>query len=486
MSTPRPPSAPRVAGGAFLQSLDLPAAIAAEEGEEASPGMLTSAERAMLSQLVRRTWRGTGAIVDGGSFLGSSLVAEARGLEANPVLPELSFADFPSAKPIHGYELGHHPAPAQRVAERRRSYGGGEYVLGESFVPALEQVIAPHRDLIELHIGDLTEMRWDGSPVEVAFIDVCKTPALNAHVSREFYPALVAGASRLVHQDFFYDQLPWIRVTMGYLADYFRWEGQVASSSVYTTIRSVPKDVAAYDPFTEATLEECLAHHDAVDFPGVDRTAQLMLALSRVNLVLLKGSPDQARERLLETAVEFVDLLGVASNADSYKPQSGTPDSMLPRYRMDSTVTRVLSGVGEGQRRERRTPPTQAEPLSELDLARAALRRRSWEEARQILQPLSAAKPQGPATLLLARTELEAGHPDVAAAMLDEFLARRPGHQRARALRARVRVVAGDYAAARAEAEEALRVEPGLVAARWVLFDVEVAERCGRAVGRPG
>ena len=61
--------------------------------------------------------------------------------------------------------------------------------------------------------------------------------------------------------------------------------------------------------------------------------------------------------------------------------------------------------------------------------------------------------------------------------MLDDFLAGRPRHQRARALRARVHLAAGDHAAARAEAEEALRIEPGLVAARRVLFDIAMAER---------
>ena len=71
----------RMAGGAFLQSLDLPAATVAEESRGPSPGMLTSAERAMLFEIVRRTWRGDGVIVDGGSFLGSPLVAEAKGME---------------------------------------------------------------------------------------------------------------------------------------------------------------------------------------------------------------------------------------------------------------------------------------------------------------------------------------------------------------------------------------------------------------------
>ncbi len=468
----------RVSGGAFLRSLDLLAATAVAESEGQSPGMLTSAERAMLFEIVRGTWQGDGAIVDGGSFLGSSLVAEARGMQANPKLADLTLARFPAGRPIHGYELGQHPAPADPAAERRRTYGGVEYTLGESFVSALEQNIAPHRDLIDLHIGDLTKMGWDESPVEIAFIDVCKTPELNAHVSRQFYPALIAGASRLIHQDFFFDRLPWIRVTMGYLADYFRWEGQVASSSVYTNVEAIPEDVAGYDPFTEATLEECLAYHDAVAFPGIDRTAQLMLALSRVQLILHKGSHEHALEQLQETAVEYVDILGAVSQPNHFRPRPGSPDTMLPRYRMDRAVTQVLGGARTGEPRTGAgfSRPG-AEPPSDLDQARAALNRRNWDQARQILEPLAAADPHGPATLLLARTELEAGNHDSAAAILDSLLARCPRHHRARALRARLHLITGDLTAARHQAEEALRNDPRLVSARRTLFDVSVARR---------
>jgi tetratricopeptide (TPR) repeat protein len=479
MSSTNTPLADRVAGGDFLQSLDLPTAIAAEEPGEAPPGMLTSAERAMLSEIVRRTWRGDGAIVDGGSFLGSSLVAEARGMAANPGLAELSIARFPGGKPIHGYELGYHPVPANPAAERRRTYGGVEYLLGESFVPMLEKTIEPHRDLIDLHTGDLMEMDWGGHPVELAFIDVCKTSDLNAHVSRQFYPALIGGASTLIHQDFFFDRMPWIRVTMGYLADYFRWEGQVASSAVFTSVKAVPEEVAAYDPYTKTTLEECLAYHDAIAFPGIDRTAQLMLALSRVHLILHKGSRDQALEQLQDSAVEYVDILGTASQADSYKPTPGSPETMLPRYRMDRAISEVLKSDAKAPMGASRASPSRPGRVSKLDRARAALSRREWDEARQALAPLPTAELNGPATFLLARTELESGHPDVAAALLDDLLSRRPGHERARALRAQIHLAAGDLARARAEAEEALRTAPGLVAARRVLFDLSVAEKLG-------
>jgi len=474
----------RVAGGRFLESLELPAATA---DVEPSPGMLTDAERALLSQVVRRTWRGHGAIVDGGSFLGSSLVAEAQGLEANPVLAGLDLDTFPSSKPIHGYELGYHPVPAHPAAPRLRRYGSVEYVLGESFVPALEQVIAPHRHLIDLHIGDLMEQSWNGSPIELAFIDVCKTQEINAHVSREFYPSLIGGGSTLIHQDFFFDLLPWIRVSMGYLAEYFRWEGQVASSAVFSNVKAVPEDVAAYDPFTEATLEECLAYHDAVTFPGIDRTAQLMLALSRVRLILERGSRDQALELLTEAAVEYDDILGVASRGDSpHWPTPGSPESMLPRHRMDLTLAHVLRPDDSRRRRNPEVARTSTtRPATELDRARDAASRRDWDQARRILAPFVATEPDGPGAVLLARTELESGHPDVAAAMVEDLVTRKPGNARARALRAEIHLNASDHAAARAEAEHALRINPTLVSARRVLFEVEVAERLRARPARP-
>jgi thioredoxin-like negative regulator of GroEL len=115
--------------------------------------------------------------------------------------------------------------------------------------------------------------------------------------------------------------------------------------------------------------------------------------------------------------------------------------------------------------------------VSKLDRAKAALSRGDWDEARRALEPLHTAEPSGPATFLLARTELESGNPDVAAALLDDLLSGRPRHERARALRAQIHLVAGDPARARAEAEEALRTAPGLVVARRVLFDVSVAEK---------
>lgn len=190
-------------------------------------------------------------------------------------------------------------------------------------------------------------MSWGDAPVEIAFIDVCKAPELSAHVSREFYTALIPGASTLVHQDFFFDMVPWIRVSMGYLAEYFSWEGQVASSSLFRNVAAVPEErVAAHDPFVDGTLEECLAHRDAMAFPGIDRATQLRLALSLVQLLMRKGSPSVALEKLREVAVQYVDIVGETSTDEPSRPRRE-----LPR---GSAALSVGSDDREGAEQEQR------------------------------------------------------------------------------------------------------------------------------------
>ncbi len=251
---------------------------------------------------------------------------------AGSALDDVDGGRFPDGKPIHGYELGYLPAPANERDRPARTFGDVEYQLGDSFVPILEKTAAPYRDLVSLHIGDLLDQSWDGSPIEIAFIDVCKTTRLNAHVSREFYPSLIPGASTLIHQDFFFDRLPWLKVTMGYLKNYFRWEGQVFTSSVYRNIAAVPPDVAAIDPFLEGTYEECLELHDAWEYPGIDRRYEFLLSLSRAYLAALKDRKDEALDMLQAVESTYADLLG-----DNDTPRGN-------QFRFDRAVRQITNG----------------------------------------------------------------------------------------------------------------------------------------------
>ncbi|MCL6285615.1 hypothetical protein M3P21_18965 [Ruegeria sp. 2012CJ41-6] len=320
-----------VVGSSFVEKLDLPNLVL-NQRQSSAPGMLSYMERAMLSAVAGKLYRGVGVIIDGGSFFGSSLVASASGLQSNPSFADMDFSNFPDGKPLHGYELGYLPPPASEKVDRNRVFNGTPYTLGESFVPILEENVAPYKGLISLHIGDLNEEKWDGTPIEIAFVDVCKSIRLNAHVSKQFYPSMIGGNSVLINQDFFFDRLPWIKVTMGYLKDYYRWEGQVFTSSIYTSIKDLPQDVADYDPFTQGSYEECMTYHDATGFPGIDRKYEFFLELSRGYLMALKGRKTDALDYLRAVADGYQDLM-----ADEHTDRGN-------QFRMDRAVRQITNG----------------------------------------------------------------------------------------------------------------------------------------------
>lgn len=263
--------------------VDIPRSVA-----EAA-GMLSQGERRLLYGLASR-FEGKGKIIDGGSFLGASTVSLASGLnDAEPGV-------------IHAYEIGHLPSKSKLKIERK--FGSTVYVMGESFVPILENAIAPWKDLVTLHIGDLLEEKWTGDPIEICFIDVCKTPALNAHVSKIFYPYIIEGGY-LINQDYYFDRLPYVKSTMGYLDEYFEWVGRVYTTSIWRCVKQVPRDVADYDPFL-ARDNRCLAWHEMANDERLDDEARFRLAVSQVYLrAYMHGSADE-------------DLLAIESEYDDY------------------------------------------------------------------------------------------------------------------------------------------------------------------------
>lgn len=320
-----------VCANAFLENFKLHDYPLGER-QRTAPGMLSPEERAMLFELVKSHYEGKGAIIDGGSFFGSSLVASASGLTENPQRESMDFSQFPEGKPIHGYELGFLPKPKAKNADLNRVFQGTPYVMGESFLPLLEENVAEFSDIVSLHIGDLNNEGWNGAPIEIAFIDVCKTIRLNAHVTQNFLPHLIGGQSYLINQDFFFDRLPWIKVTMGYLKDYFRWEGQVFTSSVYSCTKQIPQEIAAFDPFREASYEECLNYHDAVDFPMIDRRSLFCLDVSRGYLMALKDHKDDALEHLRAVEDEYQDLF---ENETTIRNN---------RFRLERAVRQITNG----------------------------------------------------------------------------------------------------------------------------------------------
>jgi len=200
--------------------------------------MLSVEERQFLYALGRDYWTGEGAIVDAGCFLGGSTLSLAMGAMANT-------REIDTASAIHSYDL--FVADAHQAGSYLKKFG--TFTAGDSVRSIFDRQTLSVRALLNVHEGDLREFPWPSDdPIEVLFIDVSKTWALNDFIVREFFPALVPERSIVVQQDYVHPTCPWLAVTMEYLADYFELIDYVPyNSMIYRTTRAIPTDLVAAD-----------------------------------------------------------------------------------------------------------------------------------------------------------------------------------------------------------------------------------------------
>lgn len=223
----------------------------------AVPTMLVRDELRLLEYLAGDYYRGAGAIVDAGCFLGGSTAALGEGLRRN-----LRRRGIAPEKIIHSYDRF-------EVEEYTRgAYFPGRMKSGESFRPLFERNIAPYADLVEVHAGDIGSVEWNGGPIEILFIDVAKNWAICDRVTRQFFPHLIPGRSVVVQQDYLYHHwVAWLHVTMEFYADYFEIVCDTGVNSVlFLSTRRIPDAV-----LREKTVES-LSTGEKIEL--MDRAAQ--------------------------------------------------------------------------------------------------------------------------------------------------------------------------------------------------------------------
>jgi hypothetical protein len=196
--------------------------------------MLSLEERRLLYWLARDYFTGVGAIVDGGSFVGGSTVALGEGLRANPRVEPGTRIDVFDIFEVDAFMSAQYFRP-----------NGLSYVAGDSFRPFFDQQTSSVNDLLDVHAGDLAKIGWSGGPIEVFFVDIAKSWALNDVLVDQFFPELIPGRSVVVQQDLVFSSCPWLALTMEYLADEFEPVAFVEYNSlVYLCRRPVPTGVA--------------------------------------------------------------------------------------------------------------------------------------------------------------------------------------------------------------------------------------------------
>ncbi|CAN5276966.1 hypothetical protein BH23VER1_BH23VER1_20010 [soil metagenome] len=265
------------------------------------PTMLADDELALLYWLGSEYWRGEGEIIDAGCFLGGSTFALASGAKANPHVPETA-----KNGRVHTYDLF--------IVD---SFEGHEGYLsafpdvreGESFSHVFERFQAPHREVIDLHEGDVTKTTWpDEKDIEILFIDLAKTAEINDFVVKTYFPRLVPGKSVVIQQDYLFCDLPWIHITMEILRDYFRIIDDVPwASRVYLLEKPIPQEVIDGFDYRSIPFEKKLALFEQaqVTVKGTQWEGQLHLAKTRLHI--MEGHADKAPAMIAEVFTKYAD-----------------------------------------------------------------------------------------------------------------------------------------------------------------------------------
>jgi len=276
------------------------------------PSMISINERKLLYHLAKDHFTGAGFIVDAGIFLGSSTLAFGMALLDRSDKEALlrPFRDRPT-KPIHGYDKCLATPHMVRFLQEDKHPLAGWLHAGEDFSPLLADQIAQVASHVDLHIGDLKEYRWVASDgIEILFIDVAKSLSLHKHILRQFMPALMVD-SYVIQQDFFFAELPWIKVTMAHLRDHFELLGEAHASAVFRCTNADWSEKLARDPWDEADLEELLHLHDSWLDATSDWRRRAMMELSSVHLMAAKESFSQADERLRRIEEDYTGMIAI-------------------------------------------------------------------------------------------------------------------------------------------------------------------------------
>jgi hypothetical protein len=266
-------------------------------------GMITPEEKRLLYWLARERFRGEGAIIDAGSYLGASTTALAAGLRDR---------EWPQDDPpIVAYELFEINQPMLPFLP-----DDPRFELGGSFRPRFDDNVAGFEPWIEVIAGDITEHPWNRGPIEIAFIDVAKGWELNDFVTSAFFANLIPGRSIVVQQDYVGEHYPWIHITMARLASHFELLDMFEiGSAVYLLKESIPTEKLSVRT-SELDPGEMLRLMDEALAP-LEGERRGILECSRASLLGALAGPEAALAQLRYVRDRYAGSPRVLAAADS-------------------------------------------------------------------------------------------------------------------------------------------------------------------------
>lgn len=179
------------------------------------PSLLGEDELQYLHWLTRAAYKGRGEIVDLGAFLGSSTAALALGLADSGTAPAWKIKSYDYFNVVEKHVLPEYLLKLPQFAPMRHRQPGASFL--DIYLETLGDLIA----FVEPREGDITQMFWDGSEIEIMHVDIMKSWEITDHVIRHFFAALLPGAM-MINQDIKLQYCDWIILSMGELRDYFQ------------------------------------------------------------------------------------------------------------------------------------------------------------------------------------------------------------------------------------------------------------------------
>ena len=241
--------------------------------------MTSRQEQKWLRTYAARNYRGNGAIVDLGCFLGATTIALAEGLTLNRTTTK--------SKQIHVYDLFTWNEGYEKWAKGTELEG--VFSPGGTFLPEFLKRTQKWRYYIVVHEENLRRAHWEDGPIEFLFIDAMKSPEVATAIASEFFPHLVPAKGYVAHQDFPHCFTPWVHFLTFRLRDHFSFIADLPQSSLFRLEREIEPEILASD------LSPTALSHAEIE-AAFDYSMSLVSDDKKANVIAAKAMAYAARK----------------------------------------------------------------------------------------------------------------------------------------------------------------------------------------------
>lgn len=265
-------------------------------------GMTSLEEQAWCREYTKSSFRGKGALVELGSFLGSLTLPMAEGLMDAVNTGRLN---EDSAR-IHVYDLFYwHRSMYQAVENTPLSKMIKE---GDWFYEIYAANTAHVENLLQVTWGDLGKEKWKGEPIEFLLLDCLKYDEITNNVIQSFLPATRPGLSLIGHQDYFHCYEWWTHLITYEQRDLLEVSEIVPNSGmlVLKVVKDLSDYCAGYDPnrdYSQITIEQIEAAYEW-NFSVMPESTHKPLKAARIWAHVWTGNAGRARQLYDESTVQ--------------------------------------------------------------------------------------------------------------------------------------------------------------------------------------